>query len=77
VVQLDNYQEIPAFVQLCDELGIDHINWQKMWNWGTWSPVEFSKRNVYTVDHALYPALVKTFAAAEQPMQMPSSPQIS
>jgi sulfatase maturation enzyme AslB (radical SAM superfamily) len=72
VVQLDNYEEIPAFVKLCNELKIDHINWQKMWNWDTWSPVEFSRRNVYTVDHELYPDLVKTFAAADQPMQQPS-----
>ena len=72
VVQLDNYQEIPEFVKLCNELGIDHINWQKMWNWDTWSPVEFSKRNVYTVDHPLYPDLVKVFDKAGQPMQQPS-----
>jgi MoaA/NifB/PqqE/SkfB family radical SAM enzyme len=76
VVQLDNYEEIPAFVKLCDQLGIDHINWQKMWNWDTWSPVEFSKRNVYTVEHELYPDLVDVFADAGQPMQQPSEPQI-
>ena len=72
MVQLDNYQEIPEFVKLCNELKIDHINWQKMWNWDTWTPVEFSKRNVYTVDHELYPDLVKIFADARQPMQQPS-----
>jgi hypothetical protein len=47
-----------------------------MWNWDTWSPVEFSRRNVYTVDHELYPDLVDVFADAGQPMQQPSEPQI-
>jgi MoaA/NifB/PqqE/SkfB family radical SAM enzyme len=30
VVQLDNYKEIPAFVKLCEQLGITTINFQKM-----------------------------------------------
>lgn len=69
VVQRDNYREIPAFVELCSELGIKHINWQKMWNWGTWGTEEFQQRNVYDAQHPEYPALCEQFALAKQTMR--------
>ena len=61
VVQLDNYKEIPAFVQLCKDLGIKHINFQKMWNWGTWAQPVFDSKNVYDSAHPLYNDLKNTF----------------
>lgn len=70
VVQRANYKEIPAFVELCRELGIDRINWQKMWNWGTWSQAEFDHNNVYDIDHELYQDLQAQFALAQQPMSL-------
>lgn len=54
VVQLDNYKEIPEFVSLCKELGIEHVNLQKMWNWGTWDTDVFKQNNIYNPDHPLY-----------------------
>jgi molybdenum cofactor biosynthesis enzyme MoaA len=70
VVQLDNYKEIPAFIDLCQELGIDKINWQKMWNWGTWSQEEFLNKNIYRSDHPQYADLVQVFAQAKQTMSL-------
>ena len=70
VVQRANYREIPAFVELCRDLGIKHINWQKMWNWGTWSQAEFDRNNVYDIDHELYPDLKAQFALVQQPMSL-------
>jgi len=61
VVQMDNYQEIPAFVQLCKDLEIKHIYFQKMWNWGTWSQEEFDHKNIYNPDHHDYEKLVEVF----------------
>lgn len=61
VVQLDNYKEIPAFVQLCDDLGIKQINFQKMWNWGTWPQQVFDDKNIYNPEHLLYNELVNEF----------------
>jgi MoaA/NifB/PqqE/SkfB family radical SAM enzyme len=61
VVQLDNYKEIPAFVQLCDDLGIKHINFQKMWNWGTWPQQVFDDKNIYNPEHLLYNELANEF----------------
>jgi MoaA/NifB/PqqE/SkfB family radical SAM enzyme len=70
VVQLLNYKEIPAFVELCQDLGIKQINWQKMWNWGTWSQEEFQEHNIYQPNHRLYPELVEIFKKSGQPMSL-------
>ena len=59
VVQLDNYQEIPQFRTLCDELGIKQINFQRMLNWNTWPIEELDRRNVYNANHPLYPEVVR------------------
>lgn len=69
VVQLDNYQEIPQFVELCGDLCISRINWQKMWNWGTWNQAEFDARNIYDTRHPDYAKLVKVFEQAGQRIQ--------
>jgi molybdenum cofactor biosynthesis enzyme MoaA len=61
VVQKLNYQEIPAFKQLCKDLGITNIKYQKMWNWGTWTQGEFHSHNVYNRDHNEYPKLIEIF----------------
>jgi sulfatase maturation enzyme AslB (radical SAM superfamily) len=66
VVQKDNYKEIPDFVALCTQLGIEHINLQKMWNWGTWSQVEFDDKNIYNPSHPDYEDLKKYFTLAGQ-----------
>jgi MoaA/NifB/PqqE/SkfB family radical SAM enzyme len=62
VVQLDNYEEIPAFRELCNELGIKHINYQRMWNWHTWPEDELARRNVYNISHPLYFTVIKKLA---------------
>lgn len=70
VVQLANYQEIGLFVDLCQDLGVDRINWQKMWNWDTWTAEQFDHQNVYNTQHPLYPDLVRQFQLANQPMSL-------
>jgi MoaA/NifB/PqqE/SkfB family radical SAM enzyme len=69
VVQADNYREIPLFVDLCADLGIGRINWQKMWNWDTWSPEQFAEKNIYSSDHPEYQKLVDIFTKAGQRIQ--------
>lgn len=61
VVQIDNYQEIPAFMQLCKELKINNVYFQKMWNWGTWPQDEFNHKNIYNPEHPEYQNLVEIF----------------
>lgn len=69
VVQADNYKEIPQFVELCHDLGISRINWQKMWNWGTWDQKDFDLRNIYDPRHPEYSKLVEIFKQAGQRIQ--------
>jgi sulfatase maturation enzyme AslB (radical SAM superfamily) len=66
VVQLDNYKEIPQFVELCSTFNIKDIQLQKMWNWGTWTQKEFNEKNIYNPQHPLYADLAETFAQAKQ-----------
>jgi molybdenum cofactor biosynthesis enzyme MoaA len=61
VVQLDNFKEIPLFVELCDQLGIEHINFQKMWNWGTWPQDVFDSKNVFNPEHSDFAELQDIF----------------
>ena len=68
VVQADNYREIPAFVELCDSLGIDQIYFQKMWNWGTWPQQIFDAKNIYNTQHPDYAELVAVFEQARVPI---------
>lgn len=68
VVQLDNYKEIPEYVKLCHELGIDKITFQKMWNWGTWPKNIFKEKNVYDPAHPNYTDLLAIFKQANVPI---------
>ena len=54
VIQLDNYLEMPAYVELADSLGADDIRVQNMWNWNTWSDEEFAEKNVFDARHTRY-----------------------
>lgn len=66
VVQLDNYKEIPAFIKLCENLGITVINFQKMWNWGTWPAEVFAEKNIYNPNHPHYDELVEIFKQSDR-----------
>jgi MoaA/NifB/PqqE/SkfB family radical SAM enzyme len=68
VVQLDNYREIPLFVELCAQLGIDNINFQKMWNWGTWPQAVFDSKNVYNPTHSKFAELQDIFKQINREM---------
>ena len=67
VIQRANYREIPEFVKLCNDLGVDTIYWQKMWNWGTWPQEEFRSNNVYTSDHPEFEQVVNLLKQSNQP----------
>ena len=52
VVQTTNYKDMPAYVDLCDKLGFDEINFQKITDWGTFS--NFTKEAVWMETHPEY-----------------------
>ena len=49
VVQTANYVDMPAYVELCDQLGFDEINFQKIVNWGTFT--NFDAEAVWKENH--------------------------
>jgi MoaA/NifB/PqqE/SkfB family radical SAM enzyme len=51
LVQQDNFKEIPAFIKLCDNLGINNINLQKLSNWGTFTKLDFYQTDVQNPTH--------------------------
>lgn len=59
VTQLDNYKEIPEYVNITTDLGFDKINIGKMWNWGTWDTEKFKQLNVSDSAHPLYTEFIE------------------
>jgi MoaA/NifB/PqqE/SkfB family radical SAM enzyme len=68
VVQKNNYKDLPNYVALCNELGIEVNKTQKMWNWGTWNTELFNDMDVYNTDHPLYEDVKKYFIMANLPI---------
>jgi len=64
VVQRDNYKEIPLLRKICHDMGITKIQYQRMWNWGTWPMAEFDDRNIYNPEHPDYKQLLIAFNLA-------------
>lgn len=69
VVQEDNYKEIPDFAELCNDLGIQNINYQKMWNWNTWPEDELRQRSVWHEAHPKYQLVVDLINQAKSMMK--------
>ena len=51
VVQKENYQEMPAFVELTRELGADRVLFSRLMDWGTWPRQVFQDQCVWNEDH--------------------------
>ena len=51
VVQRANYREMPDFVKLAKQLGVDQVFFSKATNWGTWSLAEFKDVCVWESQH--------------------------
>jgi organic radical activating enzyme len=52
VVQTANYKDMAEYVELCDRLGFDEINFQKIVDWGTFT--NFSEQAVWQSNHPEY-----------------------
>ena len=50
VVQTANYRDMPLYVDLCDKLGVDEINFQKIVDWGTFN--NFAEHAVWQKTHS-------------------------
>jgi molybdenum cofactor biosynthesis enzyme MoaA len=65
VIQLENFQEIPQYIDLVKSLGFDWINLNRLWSWGTWEDEEFKRLNVCDRDHPSYPKLIEILKSYE------------
>ena len=54
VVQLANYTEMPAFVELSKTLGADSAYFSRMLDWGTWPRKEYLQQCVWEETHPLH-----------------------
>jgi hypothetical protein len=64
VVQLDNFQEIPQYIEIAKLIGFDAVNLSKMWNWDTWDHDEFQRLNISDPAHPKHQELfniIKTY----------------
>lgn len=59
IVQDNNFWEMPAFVTMGEELGVDAVEFQKLGNWGTFSESEYKKKDVLDTDNPHYASAVK------------------
>jgi molybdenum cofactor biosynthesis enzyme MoaA len=59
VVQLDNFQEIPRYIDIAKSIGFDQINLSKMWNWDTWPMQKFKELNISSNTHPRHQELVE------------------
>lgn len=63
VVQKANFREIPEFVRLGREWGVDMILFQKLWNFGAQSQADFIEADVASPTHPFYSELLQILSA--------------
>jgi len=62
VVQLANYTEIPAFVELSRAMGADCAYFSRVLDWGTWPRKEYLQQCVWETNHPLYEDFMRVLA---------------
>jgi hypothetical protein len=67
--QIDNFREMPAFVDLCRNLSPNAIPlFEKLENWGTFDPKDYKRMAVHHLDHPLHNEFVSII---QQPRMRP------
>jgi sulfatase maturation enzyme AslB (radical SAM superfamily) len=62
VVQLANYAEMPAFVDLSRAMGADAAYFSRLQDWGTWPRREYLQQCVWEKDHPQYRDFMRVLA---------------
>ncbi|MDR3407663.1 MAG: radical SAM protein [Methylovirgula sp.] len=65
VVQARNFTEMPAFVRLGEEFAADHVYFQMIRNWGTFSDAEFKAEFIGDPAHPRHKELIAILEAPE------------
>ena len=67
---LDNFLEIPEYIELAKSLGFDGIKLNIVWNWNTWSAVEFQMLNIADTNHPRHSELVEILSKYKNDAQV-------
>ena len=59
VVQENNFCEMPDFVKMAIDLGVYHVRFDALSDWGSWSQAELTSRSVHLPTHPRHPELLK------------------
>jgi MoaA/NifB/PqqE/SkfB family radical SAM enzyme len=51
LVQQENYREMGDFVELAARVGASHVYFERITNWGTFSPAQYEKKAVFNRNH--------------------------
>ncbi|CAN7578241.1 SPASM domain-containing protein [Phenylobacterium sp. LjRoot219] len=62
-VQLNNFEEMPAFVELGRRHACDRVSFHQMLDWGSFSPEEYAARAVHRPEHRRHPAFLAMLQA--------------
>ncbi len=54
VVQKENFHEMGAFVDLAKEVGADSVAFERVTNWGTFTPEQYAEKAVFVPTHPQY-----------------------
>jgi MoaA/NifB/PqqE/SkfB family radical SAM enzyme len=64
VVQMNNFREMPAFVNLVRGFGVDTVHFSQLVNWGTFSDAEYEHRAVHRPEHPAHAEFVSLLGDA-------------
>jgi MoaA/NifB/PqqE/SkfB family radical SAM enzyme len=67
VVQDHNFEEMPEFVELGQEVGADTLHFQMMHDWGTYERVELNRRRVHLGEHPKHSAFLEVLRSLPEP----------
>jgi len=59
VVQSDNFQEMPAFIDIAEKLGVDKLQFSMVTDWGTWTKEEYESKCIWKENHPQFDAFIK------------------
>lgn len=59
VVQVENYREMGAFVDLGHDVGADSVYFARITNWGTFTEAEYARKAIFMPTHPEYPEFVR------------------
>ena len=67
---MDNFQDIPQYIEIAKLIGFNKINLSNMWNWGTWDDDEFRHLNISNPTHPKHQELISIIDPYQNDIQI-------